>query len=539
MPTLLEIYPDIYDPTYGADQPSNVNLYAAVLYLLRTRFAYDPEAKSLSIAADLDPPGLTLNIEPKDFPGSLSPPQKVQFLAVYGRLATTNMADPANGRSSADPYSADELKLRHPTETGALIRVVPAFVRAFIDAIERYHAHKELYEKVFNVLRSVGESPEDVDAETAPDDQTTIFASQLSEVVDRLVEDRVTATSPQLGVKIRQAIGQAVGGATQGRASAIRIDLPDLDEDLSVDIIGDNVRALAVLYFAAQLEDMRFFAVADKVAEQFQVGMVPLSRGSGGDRVFEFIKGAQNRFTEVERRGMYARAFGFAQGGVDESLPNREFNNLWIRALSATSAHARQFTSQTASTSGSDVINLNVTNSTNRVHHMQVYKSLRDLGVNLSLHGYAMAHFAAVELQGTIKSIKMMLMHPDVLAAYGVRDYFQLIERVAQLYLGSNVNSIRQRVQAQSGSQIIQWIANSSPVLASPVPPDAAVFLDRGLVDNVEKWLAVTGTGDATVEQFSEPSMVQSQPTIPSLGLSSAGNALQAAMDAIGDLPQA
>ncbi|MCB9762528.1 MAG: hypothetical protein H6739_22205 [Alphaproteobacteria bacterium] len=552
-----EVYPDLYDrydnttAEGSARNDARKRLYAAVLYLLKKRFYFDPDNRFMSInerpGGSFLYPTLTINLEPASFPGrpsDVTATQKIYFLAIYGRLLAENKGDPALGRSPLDPDGADDIILRDPTSAEpAKLRLVPSFVRSFVEAVERYHAHRELYEKVFSVLKRVGIAPLDVDGDSRP--HSNIFSRQLTEVTDRLVEDRISHNAPQLGVRIEQAIGQAVGGSISGRASAVKVDLPDLDENLSVEILADNVRALSVLYFASELEDMRFFQVADKVSEQFQMGMLPLSRGPGGDNIFEYIKTATNRFTEIERLSMYARAFGKAQGGVDDALPNREFHNLWIRALSATSAYARMWTTAPVGTTlGSEgqLINLNVNTQQNRVHHMQVYKALRDLAVNLSLHGYGMAHFAAVELQQTIRVVKNMLSNPEVLAAYGVRDYFQLIERVSGQFLNSNVNSIRQRVQAQAGSRVIQWIADRAPVLASPTPPAAGVFLEDVLTSNVEKWLAVTGTQDSTIAQYSEPVAVPAQPTIPTMTLASVPDALKGVLDGVGVdgvLPQA
>ena len=152
-----------------------------------------------------------------------------------------------------------------------------------------------------------------------------------------------------------------------------------------------------------------------------------------------------------------------------------------------------------------------------RLPMMQVFKSTRDLSINLSLHGFAMAHYSAVELQQTIMQIRNMLSHPDVLSAFGVRDYFQLIERVSRMYMNSDVNTMRQRVMAQSGSRIIQWLADRSEVLASPNMPSSSMFMDPELNANVERWLAVTGTAGTVIDQYSEPVATPAQSTIPSL----------------------
>jgi len=293
------------------------------------------------------------------------------------------------------------------------------------------------------------------------------------------------------------------------------------------------VAALSAVYFAAMLEDLKFFAVADKVVEQFVSGMVPVSRGTAGDAMYDYFKAAPDRLTEVERRGLYARAFGLAQGSVDEPMPNREFSDLWIRFLSGVSLINRQSAAQ----------RLVVTNE-------YVFKNARDLAVNLSLHGYGAAHFAAVELQKLIRDVKRMLSFADVLNAYGVRDYSQLIERVAGLYLGGPVNGVRQRTMATAGSQIIQFLAakaaelsgsdaNSIRFLVAPSPTTDDEKLLFKLSTNVDKWLAVNGTPDATVDRFAEPVAVMQQPTIPSMfngGGAPNLDAIREAMAKVGNL---
>jgi hypothetical protein len=258
------------------------------------------------------------------------------------------------------------------------------------------------------------------------------------------------------------------------------------------------VRALSAIYCAAMLEELKFFATADKISEQFTVGQMPVTRGAGGDQIYQYIKSAPDRMTEVERRSLYARTFGLAQGSVEEPMPNREFSDVWIRFLSAVSVGSRE-----------DTITVR-----KMVVGQQEIKSGRDLAVNLSLHGYGMAHFAAVELQKLIRTVKQMLSASDVLAAFGVKDCWQLTERISTLYLGGSVNSVRQRTMAQAGANIITWLADNATALSNK----ASGFLphkDDTLVTQVESWLAVTGTNDDTVEKFSEPIAIQSQRTIP------------------------
>jgi hypothetical protein len=333
---------------------------------------------------------------------------------------------------------------------------------------------------------------------------SVIFSQQFAEVVRRLREQGITDKDPLLRARFQNAFNLVLGGSVAQRSSQINISLPDLDEDVQADISKDNVTAVSAIYFAAQLEELKLFAVADRVCEQFMQQQVPITRGLGGQSLYEFIKAAPDRLTEAERKGIYARTFGFAQGAVDEPIPNREFADLWIRFLSAVSVLNREELA---------------TGVRKSLTAQQVFKNARDLAVNLSLHGYGVAHFAAVELQELVTTVIKMLGYPEVLSAYGVNDIWQLVERVSGLYLGGAANGVRQRTLAQSGARIIQWLARKQPYLVAG-SAGTLPFDEPELIAEVERWLAVTGTDDTSIDKFSEVVSVPSQPTIPSMSLS-------------------
>jgi hypothetical protein len=276
------------------------------------------------------------------------------------------------------------------------------------------------------------------------------------------------------------------------------------------------------------LEEMKFYAVADKVAEHFMIGMLPVSRGPAGEKIFDWIKQAPNRFTEMERRATYGRVFGLAQGNATDVLPNREYSDLWLRFLSTDSMYIRE-----------RINNLIVGAVT--VTDQQVFKAARDLTVNLSLHGYALAHFIGVETQALIKQVKDMLSQAELLMAYGVNDVWQLVDRVSGMYLGGAANGVRYRTMAQAGGAIILWLADHAPLL-SGAAPTPGLFDDQTLTANIEAWLAVTGMADAAINKYTDPVDLAQQPSIPPFAptngakaaMTGAGNVVRSALDRAG-----
>src|SRR5262249_60877997 len=97
------------------------------------------------------------------------------------------------------------------------------------------------------------------------------------------------------------------------------------------------------IYFACMLEEMKVFQVIDKLLEQFHGGILPLGKGRASKLLYRYSKHSDERLTEMERRNLYERAFGFP-GGEAQATPNREFNDLWLRFVSAVSSFQRQLT---------------------------------------------------------------------------------------------------------------------------------------------------------------------------------------------------
>ncbi|HSR98200.1 MAG TPA: hypothetical protein VLM79_14175 [Kofleriaceae bacterium] len=433
--------------------------------------------------------------------------KKARLFSVFGLLLAESRSDPLLGKTIKDlsPNLGDDVDKNHP--------VAAQFRRYMTIALAEFDERAGMYTKVYTELRDRTKS-----APNGTDGKARFETRRVAELSRALIAEHIDENDALFDARFTRALATSLSGATEGRASVIDIDLPDLEAGTEADIISDNVRALSLIYFSAMLEELKFFAVMDKVVDQFMSGALPIKRGSAGDPLYLYHRNAQNRINEYERRGLYARSFGVAQGSVDEPLPNREFNDMWIRFLSAVSALGRE------------------TGITERrtVTSEQVFKSARDLAVNLSLHGYGLAHFAAIELQSIINNIKSTLSAPDILAAYGTRDVWQLVERVSYMYLGGSVNGVRQRTMATSGGNIIQWLADKAPNLAGTF---RTLQVDAVVISHVERWLAVTGTPDSAVERYQEPVAIQTQRTIPDFSLPNGASAEDAVRDAMAKIP--
>jgi uncharacterized protein YjdB len=348
-----------------------------------------------------------------------------------------------------------------------------------------------------------------------------INVTDWAKVVGVLESQGISANNPQLSTWIDRALATAQNVGQDAPPSQINIDLPDLEQDVSnFEIISGNIFALQPAYFAAMLEELKVFQVVEKLVELFQNGVLPVVRGDAGNLLFAYWKNAALRVSETERRGFYARTLGFPGGDADS--PNREFKDLFMRFVSAVSSFVRQNT----------VDNLLRSNIPGAISQQQVRKSGRDLGTNISSHGYGMAYPMATELQKEINDVMAILKNGEIQDAYGAKDMWQLVDQVAGLELGGAKNSVKYRTMASAGATVFAWLANKAPQLASGsyVPildvaqlQNAPTYStkpttnpsDYDLVGACDQWLAVTGTDEESVDKMAQPIEGPAMPSRP------------------------
>src|SRR4029079_7062237 len=115
-----------------------------------------------------------------------------------------------------------------------------------------------------------------------------VRATDLARVVKTLVQQGTKADDIYLRVKVQSALEGVAAGDGRQAASTIEIILPDLEDEVNVDIIVDNLHAMQAIYFSAMLEELRLFQVADKLVALFNQGVLPLGKGRSGDLLFDY-----------------------------------------------------------------------------------------------------------------------------------------------------------------------------------------------------------------------------------------------------------
>ncbi|MGE0853682.1 MAG: hypothetical protein AB7O44_29400 [Hyphomicrobiaceae bacterium] len=383
----------------------------------------------------------------------------------------------------------------------------PLLNRAFFQALGEAQSMGALAVRVLGIL--AGEGQRRSGGRESPYVEMTEFAKVMRELVQRGTDEN----ERQLPRRVTEALDRVQLVGQDDVTSEIGIDLPDLEGQADNEIVADNVRLMGPVICAAMLDELKAFQVVDWMLDSAQTGALPITgKGNAGRLLYKRWKSAPNRISETERRNLYAMTMG-QPGGDPNGRVNREFNDLWLRFVSSVSAFVRQH----------DVDRLLRATVPSAIGHQQVRKAARDLSANLSLHGYGMTYYAALDLQSEVKSLIELLSDVEIKAAFGAKDMWQVIDHVATLELGGARTSSRYRTLATCGAIITAWLANNvqqimrptGPLIdivevRSPMPATAGQKAttnpkDYDLVNACELWLADTATSESRIEELSQP----------------------------------
>lgn len=428
----------------------------------------------------------------KPHPGNLNGPIMLTSL-VLGILIIDGATPPPVTISDSRNVPDDKNKL------------MQAFTRQFFAAVGEANSYGRLAVQVLALMCVEG------DPDGSGGEAPRVVTAEFARVMRGLAARKVQADEPQLRRRVNEQLNavQNVGG--EDGIADLGIDLPDLENIEDANIVADNVRVMGPMIVSAMFDELKVFQVVDNIVEQFQHGTLAIGPGNAGKLLYQYWRETPNRLSEQERKNFSAITLG-VPGGDPGVAVNREFNDLWIRFVSAVSSFVRQ----------SQVDALLRASVPNPINHQQVRKAARDLAGNLSLHGYGMAHYAAREIQYQVKFMIDLLQDSEIRGCFGAKDMWQVIDQVATYNLGGAKTSSRYRTLATCGTIITAWLSDNvtrinkatGPLLDIDqiANPDVSANhkatvhpTDYDLVNACELWLADTSTTDAQIEQFSQP----------------------------------
>lgn len=403
-----------------------------------------------------------------------------------------------------------------------------------------------------------------------------VYYQELAAVARKLIAN-AHEVPPDVPSFLGQVRSFADDYSTQG-PEGDTLDLPNLTQvgaaDSVDDLKGPNIRAVAVIHAACQLEKLGLFRTVDRVTETFMNGQLPVGFDRGGRALDDYYWTSEFRLSEAARHTQYSRVLGEPSSEkLLDVQPNTLLGDHMIRFISALAEYDRQ--QRVADIVGGQRA------SALTLTAEQVRSAGRNLAANASLYGWGGTQFAARRLADHVHKAFKILGAPEIQNAYGVDGPWKVIERVSAQEFGTTPNIVKYRTLADAGQKILNLVAKYAAIWSgstgrplfegdgnSGTAAIADAFtegfartiqeLTRGQASHVAvgpsggggpagggataaaaatatatadishedeaelmrqagNWLSVTGTKSDQVEQYSEPSESQYAPSIPTL----------------------
>jgi len=246
-----------------------------------------------------------------------------------------------------------------------------------------------------------------------------------------------------------------------GAAALGVIDLPPLGQGR---LEPPQIRVAAALYWCREVEVAGLPGFLEALADGLFRGRITLPLGAAGDRIMQYYREREERFSADERRALYQRVLGEGADAVDAMLDR-------LTALVETIAE------------------LPILESTSHVTS-RVQVAAREIAQNLSDRAVGVAAFAARDVVAHVRQTLDLLADPELVRALGGGSPWTLVERNAPAVMGQTVDPATHLALAQAGQRVLAWLADVAPVLAG-----GALSIGRtdAVVQAAEAWRAAGG----------------------------------------------
>ena len=192
------------------------------------------------------------------------------------------------------------------------------------------------------------------------------------------------------------------------------------------EIRADDVRAAAVIYAAATLDDLKLIELTERLNELLQNKLLSIGIGRVNDLLHAFWDQGYKRMPPKRRLATFARVVG-TRGAADDVERNEGFAELFEQLVAAIAEDG------------------------------DVAGAAAELHANLAEHTDETTTKAAVELRGAFAEIAEILSDVELHTVYGnARDMWQLVENVLRDW-GADPDGVqRTRMLATTGATILR-----------------------------------------------------------------------------------
>lgn len=245
-----------------------------------------------------------------------------------------------------------------------------------------------------------------------------------------------------------------------------------------------NLRAMAPLYLAAELESARLLPAVETLAGIFVSGSLTSDLGPAAHHLAEFWRQRNERLSPTERHAFYSRLFGHSEGPplASENGVNSDFENLMISLTEA----------------------IHQSGQTGLAGQARIRAAAAALASNLVPRSSGLAAFAARDILEATQTAVEFLKQPAVQRAAGANSLWLAVRLLAQRYLDEDPPIAAHVTRGKAGLLLISWLADNLSNFdgfgrGTLVPPDhqvvpaATAWLEASL--DVHELAAPQGVG--------------------------------------------
>lgn len=222
------------------------------------------------------------------------------------------------------------------------------------------------------------------------------------------------------------------------------IEIPDA---MSARVDRAQLRSLASIYLAADLEPAGIIAAVEQMASLSATGTLALDFGGAAPLIENWWRQRRDRMSADERGAFFAQLFGTSFGPVSaEGGRNQRFED---RMLELCEALAQL--DQSGGTAGQGTT----------MGQSRVRTAARALAQNLGDASTGMAAFVASEVIATLKDAFAVLGHADLRGAFHARDIWDVVRAITRLGHAQLADPQPFVRRGKAGMLLLAWLADA------------------------------------------------------------------------------
>jgi hypothetical protein len=291
----------------------------------------------------------------------------------------------------------------------------------------------------------------------------------------------VAAIAPVADALLAAALsaGERLVGRATAHGLAIALDqLGDIDipEPVAARIDKAQLRALATLYLAADLESAGIIGSAEALAGFASTGAAGIDAGAAEPLLADWWRRRRDRLSAAERNAFFSRLFGTASGPVAADADgNVQFESHMLELCEALYKLDELSTGDPYGGS---------------MQQARVRRAARALMQNLSDAGGGLTAFMAGEIIAALKQAFAIIGHPDLRAAFASRDVWGVVAGIARLSRVAVHPPAPYVRRGRAGMTVIAWLADVSDQVGGPGGP--LVAIGHPVVGSAIDWIEAT-----------------------------------------------